>query len=366
MTKIEKFEYQVVRIPLRKPVVFAAGVLTEAAHLLLEIADSDGVTGHAEVIPRPMIYGDTVSSAGAVLDEEIRPLVLGQRAEAPAAIMKSLARVVGNYVIKGAVDMALHDLSCRRANVSCHSVLGGFTDRVVVTVMLGAGEPGAMAAEAVEAHERYGANSYKVKVGFDVVRDVAAVRAVRAAVPDALIYVDANHGYSGLQARRFVELTSELGVAWMEEPTDADRPLERERFRRESGMPILGDESCVTAGAVAREALAGRIDLVSLKVARTGYSVSDQIRGFCESTGIVPVMGNQGDSGLGTLCSLAYGAAHESTSAEPGEYTYFLELTDDILAEPLQIAGGRLAVPPGPGNGAVLDRDKIDFYGRTR
>jgi L-Ala-D/L-Glu epimerase len=365
MTVIEALDWRVVKIPLRKPVIFASGELREAAHILLRVRDSDGAVGQAEVIPRPMIYGDTVRSALAVLEDEVRPLVVGRPAGSPAAVMDALRKLAGNYVIKGALDMALHDLLCRRVGVSCHAMLGGHTDRVAVTAMLGVGTPQAMAAEARELTDRFGIASFKVKVGLHLDQDVAALRAVRAEVPDALLNVDANHGYSGFEARRFVDQTRSLGIdiAWMEEPTDSELPVERERFRRETHMLTMGDESCPTPGAVAREGLAGRIDLVSMKVARTGYIASDQIRGFCESTGLSPVMGSQGESGLGTWSSLAYGAAHRSTAALPGEYTYYLELADDIVANVPVVVDGYLTVPDGPGTGAVIDDEKLAFYG---
>ena len=37
-------------------------------------------------------------------------------------------------------------------------------------------------------------------------------------------------------------------------------------------------------------------------------------------------------------------------------------MTDDLLAEPLQIHGGELAVRPGPGLGALIDPDKLARY----
>jgi muconate cycloisomerase len=39
-------------------------------------------------------------------------------------------------------------------------------------------------------------------------------------------------------------------------------------------------------------------------------------------------------------------------------------LADDVLAEPLRLEGGTLAVPHRPGLGIVLDDDKVEFYAR--
>ncbi len=56
--------------------------------------------------------------------------------------------------------------------------------------------PEAMAEEAVAVHERYGVRTFKVKVGREPALDVAATRAIREALPDAELYVDANRGWS--------------------------------------------------------------------------------------------------------------------------------------------------------------------------
>jgi L-Ala-D/L-Glu epimerase len=37
-------------------------------------------------------------------------------------------------------------------------------------------------------------------------------------------------------------------------------------------------------------------------------------------------------------------------------------MTDDLLTEPLQIAGGQLTVRPGPGIGIDIDPDKLAHY----
>ena len=76
-------------------------------------------------------------------------------------------------------------------------------------------------------------------------------------------------------------------------------------------------------------------------------------------------MGNQIDGQIGTACTVAFGAAHRATSRRAGELSNFLDMTDDLLAEPLEIAGGELAVRPGPGLGIEIDPDKLAHYRLT-
>ena len=63
---------------------------------------------------------------------------------------------------------------------------------------------------------------------------------------------------------------------------------------------------------------------------------------------------------------MTFGAAHRSTTRRAGELSNFLDMSDDLLTEPLTITGGELAVPPGPGIGVEIDPDKLAHYRRDR
>jgi L-Ala-D/L-Glu epimerase len=106
------------------------------------------------------------------------------------------------------------------------------------------------------------------------------------------------------------------------------------------------------------EVLARRSSMVSIKIARTGISQSEVIRGFYESTGTRMVIGNQGDSAIGTWASVAYAAANPSTCANPAEMAYFLHQEDQICNAP-EVKEGFLRASEEPGFGYAVDRDKL-------
>ena len=101
---------------------------------------------------------------------------------------------------------------------------------------------------------------------------------------------------------------------------------------------------------------------ISIKTARTGYTFSQRIYFQCESLGIENYMGNQIDGQVGTLSSLVFGAAYKGTSDKAGEFSNFLDMSDDLLAEPLKIADGFLKVRDVPGTGVAIDPDKLARY----
>jgi L-alanine-DL-glutamate epimerase-like enolase superfamily enzyme len=77
-------------------------------------------------------------------------------------------------------------------------------------------------------------------------------------------------------------------------------------------------------------------------------------------------MGNQIDGQLGSACAVAFGAAFELTSRRAGELSNFLDMSDDLLTEPLRIRDGLLRVPPGVGHGVDVDPEKLARYRTDR
>jgi L-alanine-DL-glutamate epimerase-like enolase superfamily enzyme len=350
------------RIPMASPMRWSGGFIDAAEHVLLRLRDSDGATGVAEAVPRPMLYGETTGSVLAFCDAVLRPTVLGLPVDGAEGLLCELDGLPGNHTARAAFELALADLRCRRLGVSCHRWLGGAAASQRVTQVMTSGPPAEVAAQCAALRERHGITSFKLKVGHDLANDVATIALVRREQPDAFLYADANLGFDGLEALELGRRVRDLGVAWVEEPVRADAVVARGRAAadRAGGPALFGDESCTTPGEAGREAVAGRSHLVSIKVARTAYRGSARIRALCGTAGLPAVIGSQGDSGLGTLCALAFGAAHPTTARLPGEYGWFLKLAGDLLAEPLRVQDGALRVPTGPGNGAVLDEASLD------
>ncbi|HEY2279102.1 MAG TPA: enolase C-terminal domain-like protein, partial [Streptosporangiaceae bacterium] len=164
------------------------------------------------------------------------------------------------------------------------------------------------------------------------------------------------------EAARALRAMADLDLQFAEELCPADDVLSRRWLVSQATIPMFADESVPTPGDVTRELLGGSATGISIKTARTGFTGSHRILAQCEGLGVDVVLGNQIDGQLGSLCSLAFGAAFEATSRRAGELSNFLDMTDDLLAEPLQIQQGTLRVREAPGLGATIDEDKLARY----
>jgi L-alanine-DL-glutamate epimerase-like enolase superfamily enzyme len=103
----------------------------------------------------------------------------------------------------------------------------------------------------------------------------------------------------------------------------------------------------------------GAVGQVSMKAARTGFSESRDVLALCRAHHVPVVVGSQYEGALGTLASIALGAAHPELAARPVEASNFHDLASDLLADPPRSEDGHVRVPAGPGLGATLDEDAL-------
>ena len=365
--KIRSVEAIPLAIPYRRPFAFASGKATAADHVLVRITTDDGLVGHGEAPPRPYTYGETATSIVTAVRDLFAPVLVGADPFARERIRADLARTVANNTARGAIDVALWDLVGQACGQPVHALLGHAADEVRVAHMIGLGTPAEMVADAVEMSDTCGVEAFKVKVGRDLAHDLAAVRELRRELGDSVeLYADANRGWDADTAIVAARRLADFHVTMLEEPNPADDVLGRRRIVRESPIPIVGDESTITLGGVARSLLDRDADAISVKVARTGFTDSAKIVGLCEGLGVTTVVGNQIDGMLGTVASTALACGLRSLARHPVEVTNFLLMSDDVLTDPPVIADGRSAARQGPGLGVAIDPDKLARYRADR
>ncbi|MGW8764331.1 mandelate racemase/muconate lactonizing enzyme family protein [Streptomyces sp. NPDC055815] len=351
-------------IPYMKPLKFASGEVHVADHVLVRVHTDEGLTGTAEAPPRPYTYGETQESIVAVIDKIFAPQILGLSPLEREVVHERLNRTVGNPTAKAAIDMALWDILGQAAGMPVSGMLGGYTDRMRVSHMVGFAPAEKMVAEAERVRDTYGITTFKVKVGRQPYGDdVAACRALREALgPGIELYIDGNRGWSASDSARALREMADLGLTFAEELCPADDVLGRRWLVAQSPVPFIADESATKAAEVTRELLGGSATAISIKTARTGFTHSQAVLHECEGLGVEVVMGNQIDGQVGTLCSVAFGAAHRTSARYAGELSNFLDMTDDLLTEPLTIENGTLRIREGAGLGIDIDPDKLARY----
>ncbi len=109
----------------------------------------------------------------------------------------------------------------------------------------------------------------KLTVGLPAVaEDVRLVSAVRAAAPEAALYLDANGGWPIEAARERVEAVVAFQPVLIEQPLPPGHLAELRKLQDQCGVPIFADEDGLTARDVPR--LWGVVRGVNVKLAKCG------------------------------------------------------------------------------------------------
>jgi L-alanine-DL-glutamate epimerase-like enolase superfamily enzyme len=140
-----------------------------------------------------------------------------------------------------AIDVALWDLTARRAGIPLYQLLGGARSRILSYASTpGLADPQAY-VDFVAKLQAEGFRAVKFHAWCEVERDLAMVRAVHARHGDAgLAFMhDAEQRYDLAGARRAARELEALGFAWFEAPL-RDTDLEGYRMlRQHASIPIL-------------------------------------------------------------------------------------------------------------------------------
>jgi L-alanine-DL-glutamate epimerase-like enolase superfamily enzyme len=363
--KITKVDVTVVAVPYKPEVgaiVTAGLVLTEARHVLLTIYTDEGLAGIGEAVPRPSVYGETVDSIVAALRDLLVPPILHTDPLGVERMWERWARVVGNTTAKAALDMACHDLCGRAANLPLYQLLGGYAQAPLPLTMPIAIAPDDEVLDQARAALATGYAGVKLKVGKGLHRDIRVVERLREAIgPDMLLYVDANQGYGTTDALKAAAAFGRIGVDLLEEPVSGPNVQGRARIAQTGHVPLLLDESIQGLPDAVREIGLGTAGAFSVRSPRTGITLSKKLIGLADAAEVPCLVGSHRELGVATAASaqLAAGFAAMTYPSELGVHTL---LTDGLLAEPLEIDGGRLTLPTGPGLGVDLDPARVAKY----
>jgi o-succinylbenzoate synthase len=192
----------------------------------------------------------------------------------------------------------------------------------------------------------------KVKVaerGQSLDDDLARVRAVRAARPDAAIRVDANGAWTVPDALVALRSLSEVGLQYAEQPcaTVEDLVALRELLDHDHvPVALAADESIRKADDPIRVARTGAVEIAVVKVAPLGgvartLAVAEEL----SRLGVRLVVSSALDTSVGIAAGVAAGAALDGEPLACGLGTVALFSTD-VCSQPLLPTSGWLPARP--------------------
>ncbi len=241
--------------PLHTPFVIARGSRTETGVVVVEL-EQDGVKGIGEATPYPR-YGESEASVLVQIASLQSQLEEGMSREA-----LQLALPAG--AARNAIDSALWHLAAQQRGEDLWQMTQQLAPEQMITAQtISIDMPEAMASSALALWQN-GARLLKIKMDDHFITE--RLMAIRAAVPEATLIVDANESWHGEGLAARCQLLADLGIAMLEQPLPADQDEALANFIHP--LPICADESCHTRESL--PALRGRYEMINIKLDKTG------------------------------------------------------------------------------------------------
>lgn len=233
-----------------------------------------------------------------------------------------------------------------------YRLLGGYRASIPtsVTIPLGDVEQGVQRARELAQH---GFRMFKIKGGLDPQEDVRRVRAIHRALPESILRLDADGGYSVQQALD-VARALDGKLEMMEQPTPASDLEALQQVTRQSPLPVLADQS-VQGPESALELAAERASSgLCIKVATCGgLRCAAQVDAIARAAHLATMVGCLIEPAL--LISAGLSFALSSPNVQYADLDGNFDLLDDPSAPSFILEDGWLTASEVPGLGCWVD-----------
>jgi mandelate racemase len=347
-------------VPMRRTLGTSAMGIAEAPLVLIDLQTDEGITGRAYLF----CYLEPAGHAVIPLIRDVSAVLAGTVAS-PAAVRQALAarfRLLGarglvSAVLAG-VDVACWDALAIAAGLPLARMLGATMRPTAAYNSNGLGllEPQAAADEAQELIAE-GFRAIKMRIGRPTGHDdLAAVRAVRAAIPPEVVLMsDYNQALGPGTARERCRQLDGEGLYWIEEPVRHDDYATSAELTARLRTPVQIGENFTSPRAMSLALQRKASDLVMPDLERIGG-----ISGWLEAAALADTAGTEMSSHLYPEVS-----AHLLAATPTAHWIEYVDWASPILEQPLQVTDGCVVPPDRPGTGLAWNADAVSHHRRS-
>ncbi|MBA2357246.1 MAG: mandelate racemase/muconate lactonizing enzyme family protein [Actinobacteria bacterium] len=385
--RIAEIRLHPISVPLERAFWMSLEPYRVAAEIVVEVETDDGLVGVGQIHGRPQpeivrileafspsLVGEDPADHERIWDTLFRSTFSrgiarfeaadGQPHFGAGSKPQLMAAIAG-------IDIALWDVKARAAGLPLYKLLGACRSTVACYASGGYyGADGEADLEGLVAemagYAALGFAAVKMKVGgLSLAEDVARVRAVREALPEVRIMLDANSAYDVPSAIEAAQAFEPLGIHWFEEPVAWFDPV--------VGLGRVAAHTSVSLASGERELHRfGCRDLVDHSGIRYLQFDATRAGGITEWLRCAAYAGAHG-----VLMAPHHDPQIHGHLVAAVPNGYVLEVFPNPVRDPLwselfveqpPVVGGELVLGEAPGLGVTLNRDTLARYaaGATR
>ena len=344
-------------VPLPRPIRTAAGAMTEAPLLLIDLGTEEGVTGRSYLFAYQTLMlkplADLVAAMGGMItNDSLAPLELASKLRSRFTLL--VTRHLIGMALSG-LDMAAWDALGVATGQPLVKLLGGAAKPL--RAYLGNGVGVIPLAEVPDTAAKLAAEGWpaiKIRLGREAFADdLAAVRAARRSIPDHVaLMADFNQSLTVVEAIRRGRALDSEGLSWIEEPVRADDFQGCARVAAAVSTPVQIGENFSSAFEMHAALRCDASDFVMIDAQQIGG-----VTGWLAGSALAQVYGAEVSSHLFQEAS-----AHLLAVSPTAAWLEYMNVADPILAEPLRPVGGMITAAQRPGIGLVWDDRAVQTY----
>ena len=328
----------------RVPFAIARGSTTSYERVRVRLQDDAGVEGWGEAAPN-IFYKETADTVVAALPRLAQLLECRATFESLEEIgsleEQMRAELAGDASARSAVSAAAHDILGKRKGEPLWKLFGlepMMAPPSSYTIAISHDESELL--RRVEDARAY--PILKVKLGSD--RDEWIVRTVRRGAPRKLLRADANAAWDVKRAVEMARFLADNNFELLEQPLPRDDIDGFRALKPHSPIPVIADESCMTASDIPR--LDGAVHGINIKLSKCG-GLAEARRMAIEARrrGMRVMLGCMIETSLGITA-----AAHLAPLANYADLDGAALLKDDPF-QGASIHDGLIRLPGEPGLG---------------
>jgi len=329
------------------PFAIARSSTTAYDRVRIRLVDDAGVEGWGEAAPNAF-YGESAETVVAALPQ-LERVVLRCRSVGSLRDIDVLEEWLrtdapGAASARAAVSAAAHDLLGKKLGEPVWKLFALEPMRAPpssFTIAISTNERELL--KRVEDALRY--PILKVKLGTD--RDEWIVRTVRRGAPTKILRADANAAWDVPKAVAMAKFLAEQGFELIEQPVAWDNLDGLREIYRQSPIPVIADESCLTASDIPR--LEGAVHGINIKLSKCGgLAEARRMTHEAARRGMRVMLGCMIESSLGITA-----AAHLAPLANYADLDGAALLSDDPFVG-ASIEDGFIKLPAEPGLGVRI------------
>ena len=275
------------RWPIAGRFTISRGSKTEATVIVVQIQDGE-FNGRGECVPYSR-YGETIETTLAAIDTIKETVAAGKNRH-------DLQKLLPPGAARNAVDCALWDLEAKRSGRRVWAMAGiSAPSHVTTAYTISLDTPAAMAKAA------RGVKYPLLKLKLGAQCDTERLKAVRAAVPNARLIVDANEGWREEDLVVYFAACADAGVELIEQPLPADKDDVLANIERP--VPVCADESAHDRNNLSM--LRRKYDAVNIKLDKAGgLTEALALADAAEREGFTIMVGSMVGTSLGVAPAL--------------------------------------------------------------